>query len=533
MKFLKKSPALFVIGAILTLIITCAVPGRPDQTESYLNFPEKLTPITPYDVDTALESKLINAQKFGEVQRIFEVLSWQMFISLNWPLDKDGKPAADISDTGHRTWERWKESYEIFRDSGATPKPWGSQADLPNSLRGKVNPGDNEELLFRTSKFTSFDQTKFKINPKGKRPAPQLRDDIDQAFTSAIWDQRGHVVRYEIRLNKPTVDYIVKNDLYNIDGQILFSSQKKVVSFPISTMADAGAIELKFAWKIMVRDSDAMERYFTKRVKVLDSNQKVHEATVGLVGMHIGIKTVSSPQWIWATFEQVDNVETNALTKVDGHYLRPSFNNPDNSTLPINVFPTNHPLKNQVQRVIPIPIATQELNRQVQSVLNKNNSFWQYYQLIGTQWPTQPKAAAYPLCPATYKLPDAVTNKSGGMPVPTYLTNMVMETYFQGETVGGDTTSKYNMLIANEPAYFQIEGNPKDTNKKAAVNQIIFGTEGCIGCHSSASIAVGYSWVGKEKSANFGDARTGDFEWLMQRKAQFLPYKAPVTRGKK
>jgi hypothetical protein len=527
MKIFKRKRALFIIGAILAITAACSVLSRSGTEVSYLNFPEKLTPTTPYDVDTALESKLANAQKFGEVQRLFEVLSWQMFISLNWPLDKDGQPAADITDTGYRAWEHWKESYEVFKDSGAAPKPWDSGPDLPAALRSKINPALHEELLFRTSKFTSFDKSKFKVNLKGRPAVPQTNEDIDQAFSSSIWDQSGNVVRYEIRLNKPTVDYIVKNDLYNIDGQIVFSSQKKMVSFPVSTTTQPGAIELKFAWKVMKSGTDADERYFTKRVQVLDSaTNKGIEITVGLVGMHIGIKTVSSPQWIWATFEQVDNVETNAMTMVHGHSLRPSFNNPDSSTLPIDVFPAHRPLKNQIQRVIPIPVATQELNRQVQDILKKANSFWQYYQLIGTQWPTQPNVAAYPLLPKTYKLPDAVTNKSGGMPTPTYLTNMVMETYFQGETIGGDTTAYYNTQIANEPAYFQIEGNP-DTTDKPVTHKLIFGTESCIGCHSSASIAIGYCWKDTTKCAIFDNARKGDFEWLMQRKAQFLPYKAP------
>jgi hypothetical protein len=54
---------------------------------------------------------------------------------------------------------------------------------------------------------------------------------------------------------------------------------------------------------------------------------------MGLVGMHIAVKTRSSPQWVWATFEHVDNLQADDLTmvKINGNRrrLRPTFNNPD------------------------------------------------------------------------------------------------------------------------------------------------------------------------------------------------------------
>ncbi|HEY0177376.1 MAG TPA: hypothetical protein VGC08_13420 [Pedobacter sp.] len=529
MKISTTTSALIVVGTMLAIGIGCSQLPPSDKGDDYLNFPAQLSSTTPFDVDTALEHKLLREQKFDEAQRIFEVLSWQMFISLNWPVDDKGKPKPEITDEGGRIWEKWKESYEVFKEDGDKPHVWGAATDLPDELEAKVkSKKGNLELLFRTSKFSSFKDEKWN-RQKGRKSFVQP-DEVDQAFTSPIWDQSGNVIRYEIRLNRPTVDYIVENELYNFDGQIKFSSEKKTVSFPSGSVMKAGSVELKFAWKVIVPGKDVKERYFTKKVLVLDSNKKAQEVTVGLVGMHIGTKTVSSPQWIWATFEQVDNVETNTLEKVDGHYLRPSFNNPDCSTCPINVFPDGkHPV-NQIQRVIPIPGATQELNKQVQTILKGKKSFWQYYQLIGTQWPTDPSSPPYPLNAAVYKLPDAVTNKSGGKPTPTFLTNMVMETYFQGAT-NTDSPSHYNQLIANEPARFQIEGVP--TNDPANTGKLIFGTEGCVNCHSSASIAISFTVDSSgNKKPVFGAPRIGDFEWLLQRKAQFKTKKIPSKSTK-
>jgi len=103
--------------------------------EAYLNFPEKLSPETPYDVDTALEHKLQHEQKFAETQRLFEILSWQMFVSINWPLDENGKPKPEITDDGKRSWESWKESFDVFKEDGSKPTEWGSTKALKGKLK--------------------------------------------------------------------------------------------------------------------------------------------------------------------------------------------------------------------------------------------------------------------------------------------------------------------------------------------------------------------------------------------------------------
>ena len=41
---------------------------------------------------------------------------------------------------------------------------------------------------------------------------------------------------------------------------------------------------------------------------MIQSAEKCTQRTMGLVGLHIVSKTPARPQWIWSTFEQVDNV---------------------------------------------------------------------------------------------------------------------------------------------------------------------------------------------------------------------------------
>lgn len=484
-----------------------AVTEKHASSTSHLNFPLQIGPKTPYDVDIELEKKLLKQNEIAEAQRLFDILSWQMFVSLNWPRDASGNPMAEISDNGQPVWESWKESFEIFKSDGSAPEKDVRTKVLPEAIRQKVEA--EKKVLFRTSKFADFHG--------------DTADEINQAFTAPIWDQNGKLVRYEIRLNKKMTDYLIDNKLYNLDGQIEFSNAGKKVKFPAGSREEEGAMEVKVAWKIMNPDSDDYSRYYVTEANVMNQDGSFSHATVGMVGMHIATKTESSPQWIWATFEHVDNLETNPLEKVKGKNLKPSFYDPDCSTCPVNTFPDTSAalVKNQIQRVLPINKATANLNEQVRNLLAEKKSPFQYYQLIGTQWPTDPSSPPYMSGNDTsvYSLPAAITNKSGGKPVPTYLTNMIMETYFQGGTIITDSVIAYNKFLGNEAASFQIQGFP--TNDMANTQKLVFGTESCVGCHFSASIAIRDTVVKGKRQAIFGKPGNGDFEWLMQLKAKF------------
>jgi mono/diheme cytochrome c family protein len=75
-----------------------------------------------------------------------------------------------------------------------------------------------------------------------------------------------------------------------------------------------------------------------------------------------------------------------------------------------------------------------------------------------------------------------------------YLTNATMETYFQA---------------GNQNASGQQEGNPPSTVQ-------VFGTESCMGCHSSAGVAQS----GTPQQPVYGGQLSADFSWLLEMKAQ-------------
>src|SRR6202044_2411080 len=96
------------------------------------------------------------------------------------------------------------------------------------------------------------------------------------------------------------------------------------------------------------------------------------KVNVGLVGMHIGHKSATSPQWIWSTFEQVDNLDVDTVAHPK---LHPSFTDPNCPFCTVNQQPTAtksgvYPrIPTQAWRAIPIPGDKQALNAQVRAAL--------------------------------------------------------------------------------------------------------------------------------------------------------------------
>jgi hypothetical protein len=94
---------------------------------------------------------------------------------------------------------------------------------------------------------------------------------------------------------------------------------------------------------------------------------------MGLVGLHIVRKTHQLQQWMWATFEQVDNVPggSNHPTSVPYSFHNPTCGasplctpNATPNPTPVSGTPTLYPV--QVVREYPIPVVGQfELGRSI------------------------------------------------------------------------------------------------------------------------------------------------------------------------
>ena len=506
-------------------------------------FPAPLSPDLPFDIDVEAFRKLDRDKQIPEAQRLFDIFAWQTFIALNWPANADGSPNRDktLSDnTSPRVWMSWRTNDSVFKPDGSRPDAWDGAKNVAYA---------KDPTLWRFSKMLN----------EARSPANELTDFV-QAFTGPLVDLNGKFVRYESYLNKTQFDYIVENELYNQEGQIEFVSNKgQQIRFPANQVAPEkkhGSMGIKLAWK-QLGDNDIPSRYLTREAIVVSTSfdekgnpvKTRSKQLLGLVGMHITALTQTAPNWIWTTFEQVDNVVANDLEfgkSLKGERIRvhPNFNNTDNPTKPVNVLPpknavpdakgdfttwnekkTTNPV--QLTRLVPIPPATAALNHMVQTLLAKESSVLQYYELVGAQWPVQPGFPAFP--GGAGSAPESVLFKTPGRVVPVYVINTVLEFYFQGGNQPAGPLEEDDRLPAG---FFKDDPSERITPDRT----MVFGTESCVGCHYSAGAVVAFKRDENGKPlhdpatgalipfygerANFGQTGNADYYWQFQFKAR-------------
>jgi hypothetical protein len=537
------------------------------------SFPAPFRPDLPYDVDTAALRRLsttpdktappydIAAGNLPAAQRLFDIFAWQSFLALNWPATSDGQPdtGKTLADaTATRVWEFFVDAGLVFQQDGAAPATWSQSVKATQSQR----------VLWMVG--MSLGTPAAQAGKKGGFRHPTLLSESLQAFTGPMVDQAGHWVRYQVALNNTEFDYLVSHQLYNLEGEAKFTAANQV-EFPANVGTERrGAMEIKMSWK-QLTDRDDASRYFVRRAKALRLDGSTYDADFGLVGMHIAARTESSPTWVWATFEHIDNTGVNDLERDRlGRPLRPSFFNPDSPAKPVNVLAAKNSAKvqqfdpatgkdsgpgvstswdetkttdpTQTLMVLPISKSTAALNAEVQSLLAQTGSVFRYYQLIGTQWPAEPRFPAFPngvsvqsdgrLLPASL---ESIVFKVPGKVVPVFLVNTTMETFFQ---VGNQTAGPVAADDRLPP------GNVADPAK-------IFSTESCTGCHFSAGACIGFKrdsngrYLVEDRNGKLyripifgvnavrGLTGNADYSWLLQLRAQSAPYEgrdtAPVT----
>jgi hypothetical protein len=204
----------------------------------------------------------------------------------------------------------------------------------------------------------------------------------------ALPSQNGKWVRYQTAFNQIEYTQIVNGKLY------LFSSLQSAAPVTFQN----GALDIKAAWMDMTGIPDTQKaRYHTRQALVIDPTSPgggCNTITVGLVGLHIVQKTLSRPQWIWSTFEQVDNLPD--MAAATGPF---GFNDGKGTPSPISTPPQTDPNGGfppanwaspkvyNVVRVQPIHPSTQATNASYQTALA--GTVWQFYKLVMTQWPLQ------------------------------------------------------------------------------------------------------------------------------------------------
>jgi hypothetical protein len=411
-------------------------------------------------------------------QKTLNCFAWQEFIGLNWPAMATRRgipdPKASAAHFGNpdatmlTVWETYKDKFEVFLRGGAKPKPWNNPRPPP---RCATSAGGVRKLLAKPgvrvlSALSAFDDF--------------ILDETNQTGGYWLADQASNLIYYETKVNRDEFDSIVANGFYNgavqnqtaatgfnptAGGQyqVTLPAGCNAGSCPKNGAERTGAIEIKAAWRILTEGRSQNSRYLTTQAVLVNQAGTCSQATMGLVGLHIIHKTVSQPQFIWATFEHKDNVppaspstfnnpecRCEAVVSVDCGGSPTTFQNclkgqTQGQTCSANVPPpSDHPPNAkcraypiQVTRNRPIsndstdPVAATNTAAKAMLTASNRKTVFQYYELIDVLWSTMPQDsyANKPGQPGPV-VPLSVSGITPTLPVA----NTTMETYVQPRT---------------------------------------------------------------------------------------------------
>lgn len=234
-----------------------------------------------------------------------------------------------------------------------------------------------------------------------------------------------------------------------------------------------GAIEVKSAWRKLLPADDASRFYTTEAIYYeVDATGAVtyHNDTFALIGIHIIHKTQNFPDFVFATFEQVDVEQANMVyALLDG----------STEQLPVVPIVRQTGQTNRTQNH-PVPPTLDAVTSEVHAQLTAMNPdiIWQYYRLTGVQGasvdcpPNPDTGLANPVtdCPANQ---DPVT-----------CTNLDPN-YFMA-----------NFVVESDPFLNNFSGpgfgsNPFGNCRNTVYANAIYDNGGCKGCHGVAQVSFG------------------------------------------
>jgi hypothetical protein len=373
-----------------------------------------------------------------DARPFFDNFSWESFIALNWPasssrgVPNDPNNPSTFFNAPNGTpvvWGTYKDSFDLFGQQNNRPSAWNSPSISP--CPGGAS--DQKALIFTTKGDTPLMQTK-------------------QAFSFPLVDQRSNFAYYDIRYDEAQYNFIRGQDstpsswLYLLKNLAPVENQPFGVQMPMTTTSTLGSIMVKAAWRIST-SSDDPKRFYAINAQIYNSQtQKCTPATVLLVGLHIAHKVDPFTEWVWSTFEQIDNVppDPDISPKPSPPPNGYSFNNGTGTPATPNGYnykppltapgtPTPTPSPVQVTRVNPIPNtpagqSTRDVNAYYQGLMK--GTVWQYYQLVVTQWPANPGIGQGK--PFMLMQNGGIYPQNAGAAFPsTGAVNTTMETYFQ------------------------------------------------------------------------------------------------------
>ena len=543
-----SKPAVYASIALCFLLASGCADDDAANTNSSALSTAFVSPVMPADISGGTSDASV---------RDAALFAWQEFIALNWPaLDgrRDDPDTAqlfgDARFTGPLVWHTYRSKVEIYPGSGDAPPGFVSDASqqygydalpvrylyadgeiapctgqTPVDVPAWINLDEVSQLLFddlyagvaaddANARATNSDpqRARFVAKANGMGYA-YVADPATSYWTqgTAFQDAVNNFLAVANGNGTPS----------QLNGQ--------VIRFP------TGTIEVKGAWRPLTDAEQHSGRFYQTTVRYYEAaavgaaNACYREAVWGLVGFHIIHKTPTAPSYIFATFEQADNLLTADGQRVeddDGAIVRsvgaanepePVFTDGATPQISVNGEPyctapgarlfyqelpigfegaqqTGLPTGGIIcvnRRLVDIPNGVRTVNHDVHDVLTRylsahglGGSPWLSYKLVNVQW--------RPFDESDIDDHDPDGPQGAGV---FWLANLMLETDNTLQFFSGQINA--NGARTDLPANFDHFNPQRSTYQNVLVFddaghlQRTYNMGGCMGCHGLAAVQNG------------------------------------------
>jgi len=374
--------AMLLTGALLITFCQQKPAGSGNDGGTEYDFSIRFQPTPPKEL--AADADPVQLATFA----------WEEFFALNWE--------SDYPNSGKRDFPNYSWNYQADQSPYPQLVVWETYAH-----RTELRPASNN-----MGPFDKAPRYSFKIMPAIAPGASfTLFNNLDENNEIGSCDVYAHVgkydkkymVLYQAKANRDEYDYLLNNyptfdkllsatsnTLRNINQYSAYypgatstcncPPEQNVLCLPCggapvpgtNDSTYTGAMEVKTAWRELAPEDDST-RYFRRTVIVYEKAGNTLVAvnkTYALIGLHIIHKTQNYPNFIFATFEQVD-VEQSDMGYVE-------LDNKGNETGPVYPkYPRLHPIPDVINA------STEAAHKALKD--QNPNSIWQYYRLVGVQ----------------------------------------------------------------------------------------------------------------------------------------------------
>jgi len=343
------------LAAALLVAVAASAAGTPKAFAQASTGPAPLMPCGRQVTVSSVVPKDECGGAFKNSPDQAALFAWNAFIALNWPAAANKRDTPDTSkffggDVSPLVWETMRNKVEIYPGNGNQKVgPHGATIAAQSPFKA-TNPPDfgydeATDYIYAPAAVGTGDGRIAACAGQSPKAQPSwlsldetTQIKVNQTFagilpaTDATGANRApQLIRYMVKANRALYQNIVANQFWYKGAPLntailnfrtaLSKGQAANPAVPFvefspqlatTPIATTNTIELKGAWRPLTAAEKASGRFHTATIRYYESNAAgvpcYREDVWGLIGLHIIQKTPTAPWFIWATFEQADNI---------------------------------------------------------------------------------------------------------------------------------------------------------------------------------------------------------------------------------